>query len=173
MFIRTKQRAGRTQFFLCIAEQGGNAGSAKRVEYSVCLGETLGLSADEWVETLDRSPTFQAVALKDVLEAAERYAAENDIAPEKLAGLRQAARGAKRSRRAASSERRWPEDQRAAALSLLGLAPGASERAIESAFRKAARRCHPDAGGDPEKFRALVGARDLLLGRNTQAGEIS
>lgn len=172
MFIRTKQRVGRTQFFLCIAEQGGNAGSAKSVEYSVCLGETLGLSADQWVETLDRSPTFQAVALKDVLEAVERYAAENGIAP-KLAGLRQAARAAKRNRRVAASERRWPEDQRAAALSLLGLSPGAPERAIESAFRKAARRCHPDAGGDPEKFRALVGARNLLLGRNAQIDEIT
>ncbi|MEV4197042.1 hypothetical protein [Micromonospora globbae] len=33
------------------------------------------------------------------------------------------------------------------------------------AFKAAARRLHPDAGGDPEQFRQLVEARDLIEGR--------
>jgi hypothetical protein len=34
---------------------------------------------------------------------------------------------------------------------------------IEKQYRRAVRRLHPDAGGDPETFRRLTEARDLLL----------
>lgn len=34
---------------------------------------------------------------------------------------------------------------------------------IRGAYRDAAKRAHPDAGGDPEEFRRLTEARDLLL----------
>jgi DnaJ family protein A protein 2 len=64
------------------------------------------------------------------------------------------------------SERRSQEDEYTKALRLLGLAPGSSDDQIESAFRKAARRHHPDVGGDPEKFRELVDARNLLSTRH-------
>ncbi len=33
-----------------------------------------------------------------------------------------------------------------------------------SCYRRAAKRLHPDAGGDPEEFRKLQEARDVLLG---------
>jgi hypothetical protein len=34
---------------------------------------------------------------------------------------------------------------------------------VEAAFRSAAKQHHPDAGGDPARFRRLVDARDTLL----------
>jgi hypothetical protein len=36
---------------------------------------------------------------------------------------------------------------------------------INAAWRRAARDHHPDHGGDPEQFRRITEARDLLLGR--------
>src|ERR1700741_4243911 len=64
MFVKTKERGGRTYFFLCIAERGGNSGSGwKAVEYSVCLGETLNLGSKQWVEILGASPEFRHVPL--------------------------------------------------------------------------------------------------------------
>ena len=35
---------------------------------------------------------------------------------------------------------------------------------VESAYRRAAHKLHPDAGGDAEEFRKLQEARDVLLG---------
>lgn len=35
---------------------------------------------------------------------------------------------------------------------------------VSTVFRRLARRHHPDYGGDPELFRRLIAARDLLLG---------
>lgn len=35
---------------------------------------------------------------------------------------------------------------------------------IAEAYRAAAKRHHPDLGGDPVTFRAVTAARDLLLG---------
>jgi hypothetical protein len=50
----------------------------------------------------------------------------------------------------------------ARARDALGVAPGASPEALKAAFRAKARTAHPDAGGDPERFRALVEARTRL-----------
>lgn len=36
--------------------------------------------------------------------------------------------------------------------------------AIKAGFREKAKTAHPDAGGDPDEYRRLVQARDLLLG---------
>jgi hypothetical protein len=46
---------------------------------------------------------------------------------------------------------------------LLGLPDNYTEEDIIAAFRKAAKRCHPDLGGTAEAFRVLVEARDRLL----------
>jgi hypothetical protein len=175
MFVKTKQRAGRTAFYLCIAESGGNNGySWKSVEYSVCLGETLDLSSVQWVETLRKSPHFRSVSLEDVLEVLEGYVARQALRPGILDGLREAVRDRKhKSRKRVRSERRSQEDEREKALRLLGLPPGSSENQIASAFRKAARRHHPDVGGDPARFRAILDARNLLLGRSASVGEIA
>jgi hypothetical protein len=173
MFIKTKQRGGRTAFYLCIAESGGGNGySWKSVEYSVCLGETLDLSSAQWVDTLRRSPYFRSASLEDVLEVVEEYVAKHGFRSEILDGLREAVRGRKeKSRKSVRSERRSQEDEREKALRLLGLPPGSSEDEIVSAFRKAARRHHPDIGGDPARFRAILKARNLLLGREAGWGE--
>jgi hypothetical protein len=37
-----------------------------------------------------------------------------------------------------------------------------SEGALDTAYRNAARRLHPDVGGDPEDFKRLNAARDLI-----------
>ena len=175
MFVKTKARAGRTYFFLCISERGGNNGSGwKTFEYSVCLGETLNLSSTQWVEILRASPEFRPVPLEDVLEVVEKYVAKHGFRSEILAGLREAVRGPrKKSRRSVRNESRSQEDEYVTALRLLGLVPGSSADEIESAFRKAARRHHPDVGGDSGKFRALVDARNVLLGRDTRLDEIA
>lgn len=39
-----------------------------------------------------------------------------------------------------------------------------SPSAVGRAYRRAAAKLHPDAGGDPEEFKKLQRARDLLLG---------
>lgn len=44
----------------------------------------------------------------------------------------------------------------------LGVAKDATAEVIKKAFRSKAKKAHPDAGGDPEKFHALVRANDVL-----------
>ena len=183
MFVKTKVFDGRTTYFLCIAEGGGSGW--KTVEYSVRLGETLDLGSAQWLKILRSSPDFRSVSLREVLEVLERYTADRGFPPETLAGLREAVRAGrqKKTRRSAatssatfgpaSSDRRGQQDECVAALGVLGLSPGSSDDQVESAFRKAARRHHPDVGGDPARFRAIVDARNLLLGRSTREGEIA
>ena len=176
MFVKTKERAGRKVYYLCISESGGNSGGGwKSVEHSVCLGETLDLTGPQWVKILHASATFRPVSLEDVLEVMEKYLAGRGLPSQVLDGLREAAQAAKwrKARRHAFSERRSQEDVRAKALRLLGLEPGSSDDQIEKAFRKAARQLHPDVGGDATKFRAIVDARNLLLGRSVRPGEIA
>lgn len=176
MFVKTKERGGRKHYFLCISVSGGDSGrGSKAFEYSVCLGPTLDLSGTQWTKVLRSSATFRAVALEDVLEVLEKYAAGHGLPSGILDGLREAAHASKwrKARRHAFSERRSQEDVRTKALRLLGLEPGSSDSQVEKAFRKAARRLHPDVGGDAAKFRAIVDARNLLLGRSARPGEIA
>jgi hypothetical protein len=49
------------------------------------------------------------------------------------------------------------------ARALLGVRPHATTEEVRRAFRRAALAAHPDRGGDPSAFRALVVARDVLL----------
>jgi DnaJ domain len=172
MFIKTKQSSGRTYFFLCIAERGGNSGdTAKVMEHSVCLGETLKLTATRWREILRASSDFRRVPLTDVLKVVEAYVAKHGLSSATVAGLREAVYSSPRKKGSRTSDRKEPvTDEYATACKLLGIPPGSSDRAIESAFRRSARRHHPDVGGDPAKFRAILAARDLLLGRDTTSG---
>lgn len=173
MFVKTKQRGGHTLFFLCIGEQGGNdARNWKSVEYSLCVGETLDLPSDEWLELVGESREFRTVPLGDILDLLEKYVGDHGLGSQTLAGLRDAARSPRQeSRRGPRSERRSPQDEYTAALKLLGLPAGSSNRQVESAFKNAARRYHPDVGGDAARFRSLLAARDLLLARQWQTGK--
>lgn len=51
---------------------------------------------------------------------------------------------------------------REAAARLLGVDPAADAVAVEQAFRRQARTLHPDLGGDPAAFRALIEARTAM-----------
>ena len=58
--------------------------------------------------------------------------------------------------------------QRSEARALLGLSPTCSVADIEIAFRRQALLAHPDRGGDPERFKALVESRRVLLYHHAQ-----
>ncbi len=53
-------------------------------------------------------------------------------------------------------------DRKEDALRALGLEPGAPVGAIRRRFRLLARQHHPDLGGDPERFREVVAAMEVL-----------
>ena len=46
--------------------------------------------------------------------------------------------------------------------SILGVDKGASDSEIKKAYRKKAKECHPDKNGDPEKFKEVSEAYDVL-----------
>ncbi|MBA3824715.1 MAG: DnaJ domain-containing protein [Ktedonobacterales bacterium] len=46
---------------------------------------------------------------------------------------------------------------------LLGIEQGASKREIKNAYRRQARKLHPDKGGDEAAFKALYAAYRQLL----------
>jgi len=61
--------------------------------------------------------------------------------------------------------RQLQTDPEAAALAVLGLAPGAGIGDIQAAWRARMADAHPDAGGSNEAARRVTAARDLLLDR--------
>lgn len=64
---------------------------------------------------------------------------------------------------AAVTIERVESDRLAQARRRLGVGEWASPEEIEQAFRRLMKTAHPDAGGDADRARALVEARDLLL----------
>jgi len=56
-----------------------------------------------------------------------------------------------------------PIGQRREALRLLGLQDPVGQSEVVSAYRHLARQHHPDLGGNPDVFRSLTVARDMLL----------
>jgi len=48
---------------------------------------------------------------------------------------------------------------------VLGVSRKATRKEIKQVFREKARRLHPDAGGDPDKFSSLVEAFNALMAR--------
>lgn len=51
----------------------------------------------------------------------------------------------------------------------LGVAPGADAAAVRAAHRAAVKRHHPDVGGDPERFRAIQRAWEVLGSEESRA----
>jgi len=56
------------------------------------------------------------------------------------------------------------------ARQLLGLDPSSTMEQARSAFRAAAKQYHPDKGGDPEMFKRVTEAYEVLTGKLTPAG---
>ncbi|MBO9705765.1 MAG: J domain-containing protein, partial [Arthrobacter sp.] len=52
---------------------------------------------------------------------------------------------------------------------VLGVAMTASTQEIKVAYRRAARLTHPDHGGDPERFRAVTLAYEILVDDQSRA----
>lgn len=52
---------------------------------------------------------------------------------------------------------------------ILGVSRNANADEIKSAFRKLAKKYHPDLGGDPEKFKEINEANDILSDPNKKA----
>lgn len=46
---------------------------------------------------------------------------------------------------------------------LLGIKNTATENEVKKAYRKKALRAHPDKGGDPEKFKEISKAHEILM----------
>lgn len=53
--------------------------------------------------------------------------------------------------------------QSEAEYALLGIEPGATKREIKNAYRRQARKLHPDAGGDEAAFKRMYAAYRHLL----------
>lgn len=54
------------------------------------------------------------------------------------------------------------EHRRDPHLQALGLEPGCSPADVQAAYRRLARECHPDAGGDADRFRQVREAYEAL-----------
>ncbi len=66
---------------------------------------------------------------------------------------------------------KWWEIHRAATT--FGLAVSYTRGDVDVAFRRLARRAHPDVGGTREAFHTLIAQRDLLLSQaQEQAAEM-
>jgi curved DNA-binding protein CbpA len=65
-----------------------------------------------------------------------------------------------------------PIGERGDALRLLGLRDPVDRAEVVSAYRRLVPQHHPDLGGDPDAFRSLTVARDVLLAdARTDPGE--
>jgi curved DNA-binding protein CbpA len=60
-------------------------------------------------------------------------------------------------------ERYLAIDERLEALRILELPADAPWEAVKQSYRRLAATHHPDKGGDPESFRAIRGAYEILL----------
>lgn len=57
------------------------------------------------------------------------------------------------------------------AYRLVGVTPEAPREVVEAAYRARAKTLHPDAGGDPERFKRLAAAMDRIrVARGWRAG---
>lgn len=75
-----------------------------------------------------------------------------------------AKREAKRQERREEECREWKSG--CDDYAVLDLPPGASLAEVKAAYRRLAKKCHPDAGGDPEAFMRIHAAyQNLVAGR--------
>jgi DnaJ family protein A protein 2 len=68
-----------------------------------------------------------------------------------------------------SSQMRRPEADTSEYYDLLGVDKNASESEIKKAFRKKAMKSHPDRGGDPEEFKKISEAYEILSDANKKS----
>ncbi len=149
MFIKTKKRYQVTYFYLA---QSKRAGKRMR-QWCAYISNRLDLSCAEWLEVLRETNEsvpagFKPRTIRDYFLSVQRYTEKHGFPYPTMAGLKEAMRFV------------VGNGQHYAAL---GLKAGASAAEIQRAFRALSRVHHPDVGGDPAKFRALVAARDRLI----------
>jgi DnaJ domain len=189
MFIRRKQDWRQEYFYLVESVRDG----AKVRQRSVYLGKSLNLSAVRWAEVLDevgeRLDFFIRPSTEDVRQAVRAYCKKHGLPMKTAEAVRDGARLNRKldeeetRRRKAENEARsrawdeqyrrmWERDQQRKAghytsvdssAKVLGVSTCATKEEIQAAFRKQAAVCHPDHGGDAEKFIAVTAARDAML----------
>ena len=98
-------------------------------------------------------------------EQLEQLAAQCQEADPEAAALLRAYRGQRREH-AAGDGSMTPEE----AYAVLGLEPGAEERAIVEAHRRLMQRLHPDRGGSGELAARVNRAKAVLMDRRRRAG---
>jgi DnaJ domain len=144
MFIKSKKHGRKFVFYLIQSRRVGQ----KVSQFSLYLGDTLEMTASQWVARLARAkgfcPTIRTVG-PVVQEYARRYNLQWN-----LVGIREAMRIESARSRPLSAHR------------TLGIQPGATRDQIRAAFRKLSQVHHPDHGGNPDEFKKLVKARDAL-----------
>jgi len=106
-------------------------------------------------------PAVSATPVRDAIRASLRDRPEMLAAFDALSQAQAASLDAMISGMDTVRARLFPEH---AACELLGIAwPPASLEVVEAAFRVAAKKAHPEAGGDSPAFQAVASARAYLV----------
>ncbi len=155
MWIKTKKKHKSRHYYYRLNHSKREGAKVK--SFSLYLGRTLALSAEEWLAKLASARGFQP-KVREVLPVVERYIHKHFLSEDWLDGLREAMR--------VECSFALPALRRLNASPyhlILGVGAGATKTEIRSAFRRLARKFHPDRGGDPAKFRELVAAFEALV----------
>jgi hypothetical protein len=150
MFIKTKKRYRVTYFYLAQSRRAGK----KMRQWCAYIGNRLDLTGAEWLDVLrttnESVPAgFKPRTIRDIFLSVQKYTEKQHFPFETMAGLKAAIKFVVNN---------------GSHFTVLGLKAGATSAEIQSAFRALSRVHHPDVGGDPARFRALVAARDRLIG---------
>ncbi|BGP15583.1 DnaJ sub C member 7 [Rhodosporidiobolus nylandii] len=112
------------------------------------------------IEDLDKAVSFSTIGSADRRLFAEE---RREIAAKKLATERQEREERERKAKEAEEERKreW-EEKHPDPYKALGIPREATQDEIRKAYRALALKHHPDKGGDPEEFKKVTAAYELL-----------
>jgi hypothetical protein len=143
VFIKQKRHGKKFAYYLAKSKRTG----ARVEQLCVYLGDTIELTEAQWAKVCAKG--FRP-SIWEVAPVLEKFVKKYNLPDSMLVGLRKAMAGASARSRPTSAHR------------VLGLNAGATQKEVKDAFRRLSRIHHPDYGGDPEEFKALVKARDRL-----------